>query len=854
MLTLPLSILLLSLPLWSFLPSKSMPNKPSSFQLSRSPYGRPHLIVGSIRVVPRLPLLHGPLLGTPNVYTLGWAGYIKVDGVAWHWLGAPVPGNPSTWLQTEITPTRTIISVKAGPMLLNITFLSPVEPDDWVRQSFPFSYMYVDGASTDGKTHSIQLYADISAEWVTNEDDTIVKWSKRTTYNTVYHQFSPQVPISTFGDIAEDSTVYFGMPQQPLGQLTVIGTDQALRGQFADPDNEFILTSDLTAQTGPVSNGKSPVLALAVDLGQTDHIYSVMWAIGLVRDPVVTAFGVARKSYFWSQYSTMDDAIDAFIVDFASARTRADTLDSCVLKDANAVSQEYSDLVSIATRQAMAGVEITMGKTADGEWNHSDVQGFMKDLGNSQRVNPVETIYAAFPAFLYFNANIGRTLLEPLLMFQNTSSYSQPYAASDLGSTYPDAPGNSMENTVSGIENTGDMLIVVLAHARISGDGSLLSRYYPLLTTWANYLVTDALDTSQQTPADARFDSLNQNHGNLTNLAIKGIIGIRAMAEISQIMGQSMDAEKYETTANNLTEQWISRTSSSDHLRWTYQTSNSTGLMYNLIGDRLLHQNGIPDSVYALQSTFISAQANTIFPFGIPLSSDSNSNTRSDWTLFAAASTADSMSRDILISMVHKRASSNTSEGAFPTLYSVKNGKGPGAGMYPNGFASPAQGAMFSILALNLPDQTVTIPSNDSPHHPGKAQIAGAVVGTVVSVVGVGLLVGLGIFLRAQRRSIHQEEGMPAPVPYEERLYAYPVSALPPSATSPEQPAPLRYHGGKMQDVPLASEGSNVTSPVSPSVSGATSTSGNTDLRMEVEDLRREVANLRSHTDPPVYD
>ncbi|KAJ7249889.1 hypothetical protein C8J57DRAFT_1355899 [Mycena rebaudengoi] len=834
MLTLPLSILLPSLPLWSFLPSKVDAQQtffPSTVPLAvRSPTF--NCWVDSRNTT--TPATAWPFAWNTQ-RTLGWAGYIKVDGVAWHWLGAPVPGNASTWLQTEVTPTRTIISVKARPMLLNITFLSPVEPDEWVRQSFPFSYMYVDGASTDGKTHSIQLYADISAEWVTNKDDTIVKWSKRTTRNTVYHQFSPQGPISTFGDIAEDSTVYFGMPQQPLGQLTVIGTDQALRGQFADPNNKFTLTSDLTTQTGPVSNGKFPVLALAVDLGQTDHIYGVMWAIGLVRDPVVTC------------YSTMDDAIDAFIVDFASARTRADTLDSRVLKDANAVSQEYSDLVSIATRQAMAGVEITMGKTADGEWNHSDVQGFMKDLGNSQRVNPVETIYAAFPAFLYFNASIGRTLLEPLLMFQNTSSYSQPYAASDLGSTYPDAPGNSVANTVSGIENTGDMLIVVLAHARISGDGSLLSRYYPLLTTWANYPVTNALDTSQQTPADARFDSLNQNHGNLTNLAIKGIIGIRAMAEISQIMGQSMDAEKYESTANNLTEQWISRTSSSDHLRWTYQTSTSTGLMYNLIGDRLLHQNGIPDSVYALQSTFISTQANTIFPFGIPLSSDSNSNTRSDWTLFAAASTADSMSRDILISMVHKRASSNTSEGAFPTLYSVENGKGPGAGTYPNGFASPVQGAMFSILALNLPNQTVTIPSNDSPHlrsHPGTAQIAGAVVG---SVVGVGLLVGLGIFLQRRRRSIHKEDDISAPT-------------LPPSATSPEQPvpgvlAPLRYRGGKMQDVPLASEGSNVTSLVSPSVSGATFTSANTDLRADVENLRREVANLRSHTDaPPVYD
>jgi hypothetical protein len=63
--------------------------------------------------------------------TLGWAGYIKVDGLTWHWLGNPGPGNASTWLATEVTPTGTILTVQAGPMRLNVTFLSPVEVRVW---------------------------------------------------------------------------------------------------------------------------------------------------------------------------------------------------------------------------------------------------------------------------------------------------------------------------------------------------------------------------------------------------------------------------------------------------------------------------------------------------------------------------------------------------------------------------------------------------------------------------------------------------------------------------------------------------------------------------------------------------
>jgi len=82
-----------------------------------------------------------------------------------------------------------------------------------------------------------------------------------------------------------------------------------------------------------------------------------------------------------------------------------------------------------------------------------DLRVFMKDVGTSRcvqnplllaifrcnlipchrRVNPVEVIYASFPAFLYLNATLAGRLLEPLLEFQSSALYSQVYAASDLG-------------------------------------------------------------------------------------------------------------------------------------------------------------------------------------------------------------------------------------------------------------------------------------------------------------------------------------------------------------------------------------------------------------------------------------
>jgi hypothetical protein len=59
--------------------------------------------------------------------TLGWAGLVKVDNVTYSWLGNVPNVNACTVTNTSITPTRTIFSLRAGPMQLVVTFLSPIE-------------------------------------------------------------------------------------------------------------------------------------------------------------------------------------------------------------------------------------------------------------------------------------------------------------------------------------------------------------------------------------------------------------------------------------------------------------------------------------------------------------------------------------------------------------------------------------------------------------------------------------------------------------------------------------------------------------------------------------------------------
>ena len=65
---------------------------------------------------------------------------------------------------------------------------------------------------------------------------------------------------------------------------------------------------------------------------------------------------------------------------------------------------------------------------------------------------------------------------------------------------------------------------------------------FDLLDQWAQYLVSNTLAPADQFSTDIFAGSL----ANQTNLAVKGIIAIKAMSEIAALAGQSDRAASYE--------------------------------------------------------------------------------------------------------------------------------------------------------------------------------------------------------------------------------------------------------------------------------------------------------------------
>ncbi|KAF8497614.1 hypothetical protein F5888DRAFT_1613618 [Russula emetica] len=537
--------------------------------------------------------------------TLGWSVLVRVDGLTYSFLGDVLPNiyNGTVNLTSYgNTPTQTVFTGNTGPMQVNLTFLNPIEPGDWVKQSIPFSYLAFTANSLDGASHDVQVYSDVTGEWNSGNRSNTILWSSTSNADVIFHNVTLQSPVLFFEilDQAEWGNLYYAM--KAGDNVTYqIALDAYSRGNFTR-------NGVLNGQQDPnpraiTSSNQSTVFAISRDLGIVEATQApVVWTVGYTTDPAIVYTDLSgapptpRIPYYKTQYSNDEELaiqIVDFLNDFGNASSRAQQLDNMILQNAASVSEDLVELVSLAVAEVYGSMQLTVGTDPHGNLNDSDIMVFMKNIGGfgPNRVTAVETLYAAFPALMYIDPSLGAPLLEPLFWLQASQNYTIGYAAADLESAYPNVSiSNSNHN--QGVEQTGNMLIMTYAYARASGDGSLISRYYPLLTVWADYLNASALFNSNQHSAD----DLSVN--NQTNLAIKGIIAIKAMSKMSSVINQTAHANEYSNAAANLYAQWKSLALSDDqHLLAAYGQNHSWTLGYNLFADVWLGTNLVESSV-----------------------------------------------------------------------------------------------------------------------------------------------------------------------------------------------------------------------------------------------------------------
>ena len=258
-----------------------------------------------------------------------WAGMIRVDNTTYTWMGDLGP-SPVTQTSFEYTSTRSTFIMSVGGVEMNITFLSPIEPDDMRRQSLVFSYLDVVVQSEDGAAHEVQLYVDISAgrsshvtairlltfttEWVAGDHSSVAQWDYDLTndniaYHKVYRQ--EQLLFSETNQQADWGSWYWATENGP--NLTFqSGPDVTVRGAF---QSNGILANSKDTNFRPIDQNW-PVFGFASDLGSVKAPVNTLYTLGLAQEQAIQfdgKTGIVPLNSLWTRYfSSETDAVSPY--------------------------------------------------------------------------------------------------------------------------------------------------------------------------------------------------------------------------------------------------------------------------------------------------------------------------------------------------------------------------------------------------------------------------------------------------------------------------------------------------------------------------------------------------------------
>ncbi|KAF2729205.1 glutaminase A [Polyplosphaeria fusca] len=722
-----------------------------------------------------------PLLGRPHDsldedtedYTLSYSSF----------KGAKYDASTTNLTYTIPAPSK---SPDASHLTIILSFLSPVTPTSTLRQSIPAAYLtvYVEGA------FDVNIYVDVNGQWVSGKHESIIEWDLKQ-----QEAAGPTEALKTWSvkrQVEQVFTETFDQPEWGELHFTAPQDVRHESGSSAQLRQRFARTGTLENELDDDFRGimdEEPVFAFAKEfkLAQKDSTStentcdSVLFTFTFIQDPV-TQYASARGLTFmrplWESWFVNEARLIQFHYgDFVNANHLATNYSEQLRIDAyQSGSTNYVDIVALSARQIM-------GATSFSGTPESPLL-FLKEISSNGNCQTVDVIFPAWPFFLYTNPRWGAYLLEPLLEHQLSGQYPNKYSMHDLGAHFPNLTGHADgRDEYMPVEECGDMLIMGLslvnsmtydtdeeaqsiwstigskadysaqsdkafpltnlgAHDDIAyiddtwGGGAKgvkqakkwLDGSYGLWKQWVGYLVEDSLYPHNQLCTDDFAGWLALQ----TNLALKGIVGIKAFSEIADLLDRTGDAEHFRKISESYLAKWekegISREGS--HAKLSYDWYGSWTTLYSLYADALLcfhpsttnssdtedfassrhpHQkpllpskgsNGrtpitkdfIPHHIYKIQSKWYSA---VMQKYGLPLDSR-HLYTKSDWE-FEAAAVASKKVRSEILDRVAFWLNETVTDRAFTDLY---NTEGDGGFPNPYFFARPVVGGHFAFLSL----------------------------------------------------------------------------------------------------------------------------------------------------------
>lgn len=538
-----------------------------------------------------------------DVETTHWTGTphplrstMRVDGQLFRVMGGTA-ADATALPQTGVTvwPTQTVYRFANAQVQLTLTFLTPALPADLEVLARPVTYLTWEIRSADGQPHAVQLDFRMGGELAVNTADQPVTWERPAVDGfTVLRVGSPAQRV--LGRKGDDLRIEWGYAYlaAPADQKPAIVGDGAVHFDL-----------------GPV--GAEPVTRHV--LLAYDDLYSIKY------------FGARLRPYWRRQGAEAADVLRAAERDYPALVPRCRAFDEQLLSDLGRVGgDKYAALCALAYRQTWAGNKLA-----------ADANGmpllFPKENFSNGCISTVDVLFPQAPFFLLFSPALTKAMLVPVLDYASSPRWPYGYAPHDLG-TYPWALGQvyGMRGGDGGrmpVEESGNMLIIMAALARVEGHAELAQRYWPVLTRWADYLVANGLDPENQLCSADMFGHLPH----CANLALKAIIGIGGYAQLCELAGRPEDAKKYLALARDYAAQWQQRAGDDGRTRLAYHLPNTWGMKHNLIWDRVLGLHLFPAAVGDAEVAWYRKVQN---PYGLPVDNRTPTSLL-DWALWSIA-------------------------------------------------------------------------------------------------------------------------------------------------------------------------------------------------------------------------
>ncbi len=525
-----------------------------------------------------------------------------------------------------VMATSTYYTFTCGPVDLELVFTAPQVYDDLDLLSTPINYVSYRVKANDKKEHSVQVYFETTPKLAVNRETqpTVAETLSKNGINYVKAGTIEQPICAKAADqICIDwGYAYVASPENRGGKVA-LGAIDAMKRAFRD--NGTLAESEKMVVTR--EKGKMPAMAYCDDLGKVtadknpsnfvmfgyDDVYSVEYMYEL------------RKGY-WAHDGkvTITDAFEKMAKNYNSIMDRCREVDAEIFADGEAAGgNKYAQVLAASYRQMMSAHKLFTDKDGNLLW-------FSKENNSNGCINTVDLTYPEAPFFLAYNPELQKAMMTSIFEYSRTGRWNKPFAAHDLG-TYPIANGQVYGGDMP-VEESGNMVILAAAIAKMEGNADYANKYWNELTTWTDYLVEYGLDPENQLCTDDFAGHWAHN----ANLSVKAIMAIQGYSELAKMLGKADVAEKYAAIAKDYANKWKEMAGEGDHYRLAFDRENTWSQKYNMVWDTLW-STGLFEDVTKTEIAYYLTKQNK---YGLPLDCRKD-YTKSDWIMWTAAMTKD---------------------------------------------------------------------------------------------------------------------------------------------------------------------------------------------------------------------